>query len=90
MSYSNIPKINNSVPQNRCQITKLIIISLVTKISVLIYAWLDVEVRQTTVFQNSQNKYLIFTILGIIMCINYKLTEKEFLYFIIYLKNPNY
>jgi len=35
MSCSNILKINNSVPQNRCQITKLIIISLVTKIHVL-------------------------------------------------------
>jgi len=27
--------------------------------------------------------------LGIIMGINYKLTKKEFLYFIIYLKNKN-
>lgn len=51
----------------------------------------NTKVQYTTVSQNSfLITLLILTLLDIIMDINDKLTEKEFLYFIIYLKNPNY
>jgi len=66
-------------------------IFIVTNINLLIDAWLAMtvpitKVRQMTV---SRNMYLIFTKFGKIMGINYKLIEKEFLHFFIYLKNRN-